>query len=109
MTFEKLRFVIGGCASPFGEKPHKEIQKVQRWGIATTAHQAAKPRVSVKQKFRAMREMEFLSARGVDHCFRSKGPVVSSPVRQGGDSILSIAQRPEGPAQNVAHLRRSSK
>ena len=38
---------------------------------------------------------------------RSEGPAVNSPVRQGGDSILSIAQRPEGPAQIVAHIRRS--
>src|SRR6266508_6003563 len=109
MTFEKLRFVIGGCASPFGAKPHKEIQKVQRWGIANNAHQAAKPRVSVKQKFRAMRDIEFLLARGVDQCFRSEGTASSSPVHQGGESILFLAQRPEGPAQIVAHLRRSSK
>ncbi len=40
-------------------------------------------------------------------CFRSEGPAVSSPFREGGEpQPLDSTQRPEGPAQIVAHLRR---
>ena len=38
---------------------------------------------------------------------RSEGPSINSPVREGGEPLLSIHLRPEGPAQLVAHLRRS--
>src|ERR1700730_16708332 len=37
---------------------------------------------------------------------RSEGPAVSSPVREGGEPLDST-QRPEGPAQIVAHLFRA--
>lgn len=40
-------------------------------------------------------------------CLRSEGPALSSPVREEGEPGHLDLQRPEGPAQVVAHLRRS--
>jgi hypothetical protein len=60
MTFREAPFVTGPAPKLWGAA-RKEIQKVQRWGIAATADQAAKPRGNSKQEIPATRDIDFLS------------------------------------------------